>query len=103
MFNFLLVAGLADIDCHNHPLPGWVERSETWYHRLMLQYKLNHLPINGTTGFSNETFCTVVHTDKILVTSGSEATRLAKLKAGGHCALYDALELHLFNGGVLPS
>lgn len=91
---FLKIAGYNNFRYLNSSLPCWIERDQQIYHTKALFYKKHHIAVAGT-------FCRAFHNPDICVTKGSLGTVNAKCRAGGHCAMYDALEVFLYCGGEL--
>lgn len=93
---FLKIAGYTNFHYLNCVLPCWIERDQEWYHTTSVMMKRHHVGVAGK-------FCRVFHDPVIHVTKGSLRTINAKASSGGHCALYDALEVFLYRDGRLNS
>lgn len=90
--DFLKRCGLGEITFRNVILPPWKARHSQEYHKHAFELKLRSEVICGMWCFYD-----IVHPYQI---SGRP---LEKLRHGSHCALYDALEVAMYDlGKLLP-
>ena len=75
-------------------LPCWIDRDKEKYHQIAFDYKRRNALIENTFSSCRQD---VVHPGRL-----EQGQHPIKLKHGAHCALYDSLEIALFENEKLP-